>query len=190
MIKSSLIKLFSIGLCVNLIACSVKKESIKTPQTSQMDWSTPDIPSLDTLSIENLRARSYGSEFKLIKQVENQRTSYHSYMASYQSDGLMLYARIDIPAIISKESDYPVMLYTHGWVGIEKAPSFNFFLDQKGSQAKYIDAFAKQGYIVITPGWRGHGAVDDIPAQGIDFMEKWDNASYLSPIFYLSLIHI
>jgi hypothetical protein len=26
--------------------------------------------------------------------------------------------------------------------------------------------------------------VNGIPAQGIEFMEKWDNASYLSPIFY------
>ena len=191
MIKSTIIKLITTGLCINLLACNVKQESIQSPQLniesrqlSQMDWSTPDIPSLDILAIDNLRARSYGSEFKLIKQVENKRTSYNSYMANYQSDGLTLYARIDIPVITSKAVDYPVMLFTHGWVGIEKAPTFNFFLDQKGSQAKYIDAFAKQGYIVITPGWRGHGTVNNIPAQGIEFMQKWDNASYLSPIFY------
>lgn len=151
---------------------------------STMDWSTPDIPSLNTLSIEHLRERSYGSKYTLIKSVDNQRSSYKSYLASYQSDGLTVYARIDIPTIAPKKSGYSVLLYTHGWVGIKKAPEFNFFLDQQGSQAKYIDAFAKQGYIVITPGWRGHGTVNNLPAQGIEFMERWDNASYLSPVFY------
>jgi dienelactone hydrolase len=38
--------------------------------------------------------------------------------------------------------------------------------------------------VVVTPGWRGHGTVNSIPAQGIEFMGRWDNASYISPIFY------
>ena len=86
---------------------------------------------------------------------------------------------------LKNSKDYfPVLLHSHGWVGVDDAPNFNFFLDQKGSQAKYIDSFAKQGFVVITPGWRGHGTVNNIPADGIEFMQSWDNASYLSPIFY------
>jgi dienelactone hydrolase len=182
--KSTLIKFIVITICIDLLGCKTLKSTTESTQVSQMNWSTPDIPTLKTLSIENLRSRSYGSEFKNLRQVDNHSNGYKSYMTSYQSDGLTLYARIDIPTAEPMNSGYPVMLYTHGWVGIEKAPQFNFFLNQKGSQAKYIDAFAKQGYIVITPGWRGHGSVDGVPAQGIEFMQEWDNASYLSPIFY------
>ncbi len=182
--KSAFINLIAIVSCIHLLGCNTTESTNKMVKSSPMNWSTPDIPSLKTLSIENLRARNYGSEFKHLKQVENNSTSYNSYMASYQSDGLTLYARIDIPTAEPMVNGYPVMLYTHGWVGIEKAPQFDFFLDQKGSQAKYVDAFAKQGYIVITPGWRGHGTVDGVSAQGLEFMQRWDNASYLSPIFY------
>ena len=38
--------------------------------------------------------------------------------------------------------------------------------------------------MVLTPGWRGHGTVNGIPAEGFGFMQAWDNGSYISPIFY------
>jgi dienelactone hydrolase len=165
-----------------MLACSTEKSN-KT-NTSGMDWSTPDIPKLSVLSIPQLRNRQYGSEFVKRTAINNNSSGYSSFMISYLSDGLLNYARIDIPQASAPIQGYPVLLYSHGWVGIENAPSFNFFLDQKGSQAKYIDALAKQGYVVITPGWRGHGTVNNVPAQGIEFMQSWDNASYLSPLFY------
>lgn len=169
-------------LLCSLMACSVN--TLTPPSTKAMNWSTPDIPNFSVLSIPNLRTRYYGSEFIKQTAVENNSSGYSSYMLSYLSDGLLNYARIDIPKTPAPTQGYPVLLYSHGWVGIDNAPSFNFFLDQKGSQAKYIDALAKQGYVVITPGWRGHGTVNNVPAQGIEFMQRWDNASYLSPIFY------
>lgn len=158
-----------------------KSSSINPPP---MNWTTPDIPSLSVLSISHLRNRQYGSEFVKPEAVDNNSDGYSSFMLSYKSDGLTNYARIDIPQKSAPATGYPVLLYSHGWVGIENAPSFNFFLDQKGSQAKYIDSLAKQGYVVITPGWRGHGTVNGVSAQGIEFMQRWDNASYISPIFY------
>jgi len=165
-----------------LLACSAEKPN--KSNTSGMDWSTPDIPNLSVLSIPQLRKRQFGSEFVKLKAIPNNSSGYSSFMLSYLSDGLLNYARIDIPHASAPIQGYPVLLYSHGWVGIDNAPSFNFFLDQKGSQAKYIDALAKQGYVVITPGWRGHGTVNNVPAQGIEFMQLWDNASYLSPLFY------
>lgn len=165
-----------------LLACSAEKSA--KVSSSVMDWSTPDIPNLSVLSIPQLRTRQYGSEFINPTAIPNNSSGYSSFMMSYLSDGLLNYARIDIPQTSAPIHGYPVLLYSHGWVGLENAPSFNFFLDQKGSQAKYIDALAKQGYVVITPGWRGHGTVNNVSAQGIEFMQRWDNASYLSPLFY------
>lgn len=164
------------------IGCSTEKLKHKT--SPLMDWTTLDIPDLSVLSIAHLRLRQYGSKFVKRKAVSNNSSGYSSFMLSYKSDGLTNYARIDIPQNPAPISGYPVLIYSHGWVGIDNAPSFNFFLDQKGSQAKYIDNLARQGYVVVTPGWRGHGTVNGSAAQGIEFMQRWDNASYISPIFY------
>jgi dienelactone hydrolase len=169
-------------LHIPLLAYAIEKSSLIDPPL--MNWTTPDIPNLSVLSISHLRNRQYGSEFVKLKPIDNNSDGYSSLMFSYKSDGLVNYARIDIPQKSAPVTGYPVLLYSHGWIGIENAPSFNFFLDQKGSQAEYIDSLAKQGYVVVTPGWRGHGTVNGVPAQGIEFMQRWDNASYISPIFY------
>jgi hypothetical protein len=39
-------------------------------------------------------------------------------------------------------------------------------------------------YIELMPGFRGHATVDGIPAEGIEFLSKFDNGSYISPLFY------
>jgi dienelactone hydrolase len=150
----------------------------------EMDWSTPDIPNLDILAIDNLRLRTYGSEFEWLKELPHNNTTYHSVIAAYMSDKLRVYARIDIPNKPSPEQGYPVVLFTHGWVGLDNAKDFDFFADSKGSQGQYLHALAESGFVVITPGWRGHGTVDGKNADGIEFMQRWDNATYISPIFY------
>ncbi|WP_260680514.1 alpha/beta hydrolase family protein [Thalassotalea sp. PS06] len=175
-------KLLMFAALSTLSGCQDK--ALQQPSLPTMNWATPDTPSLSVLSIDALRQRQYGSEFQLINAVDYQTPGYQSYMASYNSDGLKVYARIDIPDTPMPDDGYPVLLYSHGWVGEKNAPNFNFFLDQQGSQARYISAMAKQGLIVITPGWRGHGTVNDTPAKGIEFVNRWDNASYISPIFY------
>ncbi len=82
------------------------------------------------------------------------------------------------------EKGYPVVLFIHGWVGIEGAPSSNFYLDGDGNYQEMIASYVDAGFVVFTPGWRGHGTVTGVPADGIEFMEAWDNGSYLSPMFY------
>lgn len=105
-------------------------------------------------------------------------------MASYQSDGQRIYSRIDVPASEPPEDGYPVMVFVHGWVGIEDAPTFDFGYQAESLYSRYIDTFVDAGYMVLTPGWRGHGTVNNVPADGIEFMQTWDNGSYISPVFY------
>ena len=78
---------------------------------------------------------------------------------------------------------YPVVIFLHGWVGIDDAPSLDFYYDDD-NYAQMIDAYVDAGFAVFTPGWRGHGTVNGVPADGIEFLEAWDNGSYLSPVFY------
>lgn len=79
---------------------------------------------------------------------------------------------------------YPVVIFVHGWVGIEGAPLLDFYYDPESNYAQMIDAYVDAGFVVMTPGWRGHGSVNGVAADGIEFMAAWDNGSYISPVFY------
>lgn len=141
------------------------------------------IESLDDLSIDSLRERTYGGS--AIKVETTLATKPHStYMASYESDGLRVYSRIDVPSTTAPESGYPVVIFVHGWIGVDAAPDLQFYFDDDSNYAAMIDAYVTAGFVVMTPGWRGHGTVNGIAADGIEFMHAWDNSSYVSPVFY------
>jgi dienelactone hydrolase len=138
------------------------------------------VDDLANLSIDALRVRAYGgSEITVEHQLDDQ-----SQIASYYSDGLRVYARIDIPATPVPVKGYPVVVFVHGWMGREAAPTTDFYMDANSNYDKMINAYVNAGFVVITPGWRGHGTVNGVPADGIEFMEAWDNSTYLSPVFY------
>jgi pimeloyl-ACP methyl ester carboxylesterase len=143
---------------------------------------TSGIDSLDSLSIQALRNRDYGSVLEVVDQPDTGQRNV--LIATYQSDGLGVYSRIDIPETPAGEDGYPVVIFVHGWIGIEAAPSANFYLDDDSNYDAMIRHFVDAGFVVFTPGWRGHGTVNGRPADGIEFMRAWDNGSYLSPVFY------
>jgi dienelactone hydrolase len=161
-------------------------------------WENVQLDSLADISIESLRKRRYQSVINIESRLDNtdkgleyqQHYSndgspvYNTYLASYSSDGNRVYSRIDIPSTAPPKEGYPVMVFMHGWVGINDAPEFDFGYKASSLYSRYIDAFVDAGYLVLTPGWRGHGKVNGIPAEGIEFMQTWDNGSYISPIFY------
>jgi pimeloyl-ACP methyl ester carboxylesterase len=143
---------------------------------------TPHIDSLAQLTTESLRQREYGSTIKVEKV--SQRESFDSYLASYDSDGLRVYTRIDIPDSPRPDGGYPAVIFVHGWSGIERAPTYDFYYHEHADYSEMIETYVDAGFVVLVPGWRGHGTVNDVPADGIDFMAAWDNGSYISPVFY------
>jgi hypothetical protein len=134
------------------------------------------------LSTEALRERRYGSTI----QVEDTPglKEWDSYLASYDSDGLRLYTRIDVPSSPSPQDGYPVVVFVHGWTGIDRAPTYDLYFREHNDYREMVDAYVEAGFVVLVPGWRGHATVDGIPADGIEFMSAYDNGSYLSPVFY------
>ena len=141
------------------------------------------IDSLDSLSINTLREREYGGSTLRIEKTLAEEPSV-THMASYQSDGLRVYSRIDIPSTAMPKNGYPVIIFVHGWMGIDAAPDSQFYFNDDSNYDAMIGAYVEAGFVVLTPGWRGHGTVDGAPADGIEFMRAWDNSSYLSPVFY------
>ena len=140
------------------------------------------IPSLGEMSTEALRKRQFGSTIH-IEETSN-LSSNESWLASYDSNGLRLYVRVDVPATRAPVEGYPVVVFLHGWAGIQRAPTYDFYYREHNDYAEMVDAYVEAGFAVFVPGWRGHGTVNDIPADGIEFMSAYDNGSYLSPVFY------
>ena len=157
-----------------LAACPGERESFEANE--------PRIYSLAELSIETLRNREYGSRLEI--EYEVQGRSSPSYIASYDSDGLNVYARIDLPSSPVPDDGYPVIILVHGWMGIDAAPNLDFYYDGISTYSQLIDAYVDADFAVFTPGWRGHGTINDAPADGIEFLQAWDNGSYVSPVFY------
>jgi pimeloyl-ACP methyl ester carboxylesterase len=157
-----------------LAACPAEREQFAT--------NDPRIYALADLSIETLRSREYGSRLNIEYEVQGRPSP--SYLASYDSDGLNVYARIELPAGAAPDDGYPVVILVHGWMGIDAAPSLDFYYDSSSTYSRVIDAYVEAGFAVFTPGWRGHGTINDVPADGIEFMQAWDNGSYVSPAFY------
>jgi len=149
-------------------------------------WAAPVLDSLDALSIETLRQRAYAAEIK----VQQSRTfksatgDHQYYFGSYLSDGLQVYVRVDVPSTAAPVGGYPAVIFVHGWVGEQAAPAYNFELNEASAGAAIIKAYVEAGFVVLTPGLRGHGTVSGRAADGLEFLRAWDNRSYLSPIFY------
>lgn len=144
------------------------------------------LASLAELSVEALRDRSYGSEPVLAAEYAcpGYAEGATGEILAYESDGLNVYARLQRPEGPAPEGGYPVVLFLHGWVGADNAPAYEFSCNDGGYYAPFINAHAANGHVVLMPGFRGHGTVDGMAAEGIEFLHSWDNGSYLSPVFY------
>jgi len=143
---------------------------------------TLHIESLTQLSTKALRERRYGATITIEQAVA--LAPLNSYLASYLSDGLRVYARIDTPDSPQPDQGYPVVIFVHGWAGIEQAPTYDLYFRNHVDYSEMVENYVDAGFVVLTPGWRGHGTINDIPADGIEFMQAWDNGSYISPVFY------
>lgn len=151
------------------------------------------LASLEALTVPALRQRGYTSSLTIEARAEvtapvrpGQR-----FVASYPSDGLRLYAGIAVPDTPMPPQGYPVVMVVHGWVGIDEAPAHAFFGAPEGFFGATVDGLLNAGFLVLTPALRGHGTLHGRAADGIGFLEAWDNGSYISPLFYaVDLLHL
>jgi dipeptidyl aminopeptidase/acylaminoacyl peptidase len=114
-----------------------------TPAASAQ--STPDTR---MLTIEALRARSYGAGSLRIERTLTDNAAFTRSLMSFDSDGLTQYGFINIPR---GEGPFPVVFVLHGYV----TPSR--YRTPLGYTTRYADALARAGFVVVHPDYRGHG---------------------------------
>jgi len=102
------------------------------------------------LSIDYLRARTYGGGQIEFVEVMGQNLYFTRYLIRYPSDGLNIYGFANIPNDVEP---HPVIIALHGYID----PAVYNTLDYT---THYADALASAGYIVLHPNLRGYPPSD------------------------------
>ncbi|OGK57858.1 hypothetical protein A3I50_02315 [Candidatus Roizmanbacteria bacterium RIFCSPLOWO2_02_FULL_37_9] len=97
--------------------------------------------------IESLRQRDYEASQIKIEETLSNNSSYSSYTVFYLSDGLKIYARMNIPL---GDGPFPVILLNHGYFNTMS------FTSGDGTQAM-ADILARNGYLTLASDYRGFG---------------------------------
>jgi dipeptidyl aminopeptidase/acylaminoacyl peptidase len=86
-----------------------------------------------------------------IEQTLEPGANYQRYLASYQSEGFKIYALLTVPNGAPPEAGWPVVIFNHGYI-----PPAQYRTTER--YVAYVDGFARHGYLVFRPDYRGHGS--------------------------------
>jgi dipeptidyl aminopeptidase/acylaminoacyl peptidase len=100
--------------------------------------------------IDYLRRRSYGQGSFEVLEVLSEHPTFTTYFTRYQSDGLFIYAVMNLP---HAEGMHPVLIAVHGYVH----PSDYLVV---GTDFKIENELAERGYITIHPTLRNYPPSD------------------------------
>lgn len=108
------------------------------------------------MSIAYMRQQTYPGSDIVIEENISPGSNYDRYVVSYQSEGLTIFGlltvpRGDRPAGNRPDTGWPVIVFNHGYIPPDQYRTTERY-------AAYQDAFARNGYIVLKPDYRGHGA--------------------------------
>jgi dipeptidyl aminopeptidase/acylaminoacyl peptidase len=82
--------------------------------------------------------------------------NYDRYIASYDSEGLKQYGLLTIPRGQKPENGWPVIIFNHGYIRPSQYRTTERYV-------AYVDGFARSGYIVFRPDYRGHDRSEGLP---------------------------
>lgn len=105
------------------------------------------------VTIEGLRARSYGEgEIEIVRTLE-ETPAFTRYLIAYPSDGLRITGMLNRPA---GEGPFPVVILNHGYYPLD--------VYQTGNGTKLAaDYLAQRGFMTLSPDFRSHAESDDAP---------------------------
>lgn len=129
--------------------------------------------SSNPLAIENLRKRSYESSQVTVEDTLSRNASYTVYRVSYLSDGLKIFAAMNVPAGSPELAEgFPVIVLNHGY--------FNPVTFKTGDGTRTMaDILARNGYLTLASDYRGHGESES------DGVSRGHRAEYSTDILNL-----
>src|SRR3989344_289278 len=105
---------------------------------------------LNPLTIESLRNGQYPGSDIVVEQTLDSASNYNRYIASYKSEDLKIYAILTVPKAQKPQEGWPVVVFNHGYIAPAQYKTTEKYV-------AYVDAFARNGFIVFKPDFRGHG---------------------------------
>jgi dipeptidyl aminopeptidase/acylaminoacyl peptidase len=149
----------AIAVVVFLVGCSGPPPLASAPSPSAAKPSASAVAAQQTLpplAILAMRQRDYPGSDLVIERTLAPGSNYQQYVASYQSDGLKIFALLTIPNGAKPASGWPVIIFNHGYI-----PPAVYRTTER--YIAYVDAFARNGYIVFKPDYRGFGSSQGTP---------------------------
>lgn len=131
------------------------------------------------LSIEYMRRQEYPGSDIVIEQTLPPGSNYNSYIASYKSDGLKIFALLTVPqedpstssGLKKPKTGWPVIIFNHGYIQPEQYRTTEKYI-------AYTDAFSRNGYIIFKSDYRGHGNSEGKP-----------EGAYYSPAYTIDVLN-
>lgn len=153
MAKALLVLTLVLVTVVLLFRFAVTPEKTKAPvvvreESTQKETTDPFFD----LTIPYLRSRSYKSSLGPLTPYK-EYGSYTAYLTSYTSDNLTINGLLTIP---KGDGPHPAIVFVHGYI----APTIYKTTERYGD---YVDALAKQGFVVFKIDLRGHGSSEGEP---------------------------
>ncbi len=128
-----------------------------TPVPTDTPTATPTLtPTPHPLTIASMRQREYLGSDVTIEETLSPGSNYSRYLASYQSEGLKIYALLTVPNGERPPSGWPVIVFNHGFI-----PPAQYRTTER--YVAYVDWLARSGYIVFRSDYRGHGSSEGEP---------------------------
>lgn len=112
-------------------------------------------------SVEHLRQQAYPGSTITIEQTLTPGDNYRRYLASYRSEELRINALLTLPEGEKPPGGWPVIVVNHGYT----PPAL--YQTTSGYES-HVDAFSRNGYIVLSPDYRGHGNSEGDAGGGYD----------------------
>ena len=161
--KKIFIIIFALIILVGLIL-SANSKRLTRQKMIQPNTDNPNLQDnggeqeegLFPLTIEALRQGEYPGSEITIEQKLDPESNYDRYIASYKSEGLKIYALLTIPNGKSPPAGWPAIVFNHGYI-----PPAEYRTTER--YVAYVDGFARNGYIVFKPDYRGHGNSEGRP---------------------------
>lgn len=110
---------------------------------------SPTPTPLHPLAIERLRQGHYPGSDLVIEEELAPGANYDRAIVSYQSEGLKINALLTVPQGEPPATGWPAIVFNHGYI-----PPAQYRTTER--YVAYVDGFARNGYIVLRPDYRGH----------------------------------
>lgn len=124
-----------------------------TPTNTPPPTPTPTPDPYAGVTVADLATRSYGGGQLTILDTMGSTADFTRYLITFTSDELTIYGFMNVP---QGEGPFPVALVMHGYIN---PAQYNTL----GYTARYADALARAGYLVIHPNYRNWPPSDEGP---------------------------